>query len=258
MTSQVHRLRRQLRASLTSNALLTGTFVKLPSPDVVEICAGAGFSFIVVDMEHSTLSEGDAVQLVRHADLCALPALVRVPEVDFGLVNRLLENGAAGIQLSMLDSAGLVRDLRDSTRFAPHGRRSLSLANRVARMDNNVLQEHLDREGTDPPVLVGQIESVGTAPLSALVNGLDVCFVGTSDLQVSLGPDREPADLFRAVEEIRSAASQAGVPFGGWVPSLDQQTPLGLADARYLIVGSDVQVLAAGLKKSVLGEEPGR
>jgi 2-keto-3-deoxy-L-rhamnonate aldolase RhmA len=100
MVSQAHRLRRELRAALAGHRRLVGTFVKLPAVDVVEMCALAGFDFVVVDLEHSALSEQDAIGLVRHADVCGLPALVRVPAVDAPAVNRLLENGATGIQLS--------------------------------------------------------------------------------------------------------------------------------------------------------------
>lgn len=86
---------------------------------MVELAAAAGFAFVVVDLEHSTLTERDAVGLVRHADLCGLPALVRVPEVDAAAVNRLLEAGAVGVQLSMLTRVAQTEALVAATRFAP-------------------------------------------------------------------------------------------------------------------------------------------
>ena len=86
-----------------------------------------------MDLEHSTLNGTEAIDLVRHADAIGLPALVRLALVDVPAVARLLENGAAGIQLSMLRTARQVHELRAAARFAPEGERSLSLANRVAR-----------------------------------------------------------------------------------------------------------------------------
>src|SRR6185312_8248743 len=78
---------------------LVGTFVKLPALESIDVCA-ASLDFCVVDYEHSQLSEADVLRLVRHAAAVGFPAVVRLPEVDRGLVNRLLEGGAAGIQLS--------------------------------------------------------------------------------------------------------------------------------------------------------------
>src|SRR4051795_10070327 len=73
-----------------------GLFVKLAATEVVDIAARSGLDFIVVDLEHSQLSEADGLHLTRHAAALGLPALVRLPELDRGAVNRLLEAGARG------------------------------------------------------------------------------------------------------------------------------------------------------------------
>ena len=246
--------RRSLRAALTEGSRVTGTFVKLPAPDVVELCGLAGFDFAVVDMEHSTLTEAEAIGLVRHAERCGLPALVRIPEVDAPLICRLLENGAAGLQLSMLASAAQARALVRATRFAPEGARSVSLANRAAGFglrSSGGLKAFLAAERADPPLLVGQVEtpwwrdgdSWGT-----VIGELDVVFVGGTDLAVSLGADPGGDELRAAVAEIESAAERHGVAFGGWAPSRTAARGHGLAGARYLVTGSDLQILAAGLE----------
>ncbi|WP_329012816.1 HpcH/HpaI aldolase family protein [Streptomyces sp. NBC_00690] len=245
---EVHLLRRRLRAALTAGSPAVGTFVKLASPDVVELAAAAGFAFVVVDLEHSTLTEQNAVDLVRHADVCGLPALVRVPDVDAAAINRLLEAGAAGIQLSMLTRIAQVEALVAATRFAPAGRRSVSLANRTARFGAVPLAGFLRAEQEAPPVLVGQIETARTDPLADLLAPVDVCFVGSTDLAVDLGLPADPSVLRAAVDRVGRAARSAAVAFGGWAPTRDAARDLGLGDAGYLVVGSDLQMLAAGLR----------
>jgi 4-hydroxy-2-oxoheptanedioate aldolase len=252
--ADVHPLRRRLRAALTAAEPAVGTFVKLATPDVVELAEAAGFAFVVVDLEHSTLTERDAVDLVRHAHACGLPALVRVPEVDAAVVNRLLEAGAAGIQLSMLTRVAQAEALVAATRFAPTGRRSVSLANRTARFGAVPLAAVLGAERDDPPVLVGQIETARTDPLPDLLAPLDVCFVGSTDLAVDLGLPADPAVLRAAVDRVRGAARSAAVAFGGWVPARGAAADLGLSDADYLVVGSDLQMLATALRAAA-GEE---
>ncbi|MCP9213229.1 HpcH/HpaI aldolase family protein [Streptomyces sp. NEAU-Y11] len=247
-------LRRRLRVALTAGRPAVGTFVKLASPDVVELAVAAGFAFVVVDLEHSTLTEQDAVGLVRHADACGLPSLVRVPEVDAAAINRLLEAGAAGIQLSMLTRVAQAEALVAATRFAPAGRRSVSLANRAARFGALPLAGFLRSEQDDPPVLVGQIETARTDPLRDLVAALDVCFVGSTDLAVDLGLPTDRTELRVVVDRVSDAARSATVAFGGWTPTRGAAADLGLGDADYLVVGSDLQMLAAGLRAAA-GEE---
>ncbi|MEV8511544.1 aldolase/citrate lyase family protein [Dactylosporangium sp. NPDC051484] len=236
-----------MRAELAAGHRLVGTFVKLANADVVEMAAYAGFDFVVVDLEHSTLGEADAIGLVRHAEVCGIPALVRVPAVEPALIARLLENGAAGIQLSMLRTAEQARRLVAATRFAPSGERSVSLANRVAGFGATSLRDFLQSEAEAPPMLVGQIETAIAEPWPDVLHGLDVAFVGTTDLSVSLGlPSSD--ELSAQVERVASAARAAGAAFGGWSASVDAASAQGLAGAGYLIVGSDLQILAAGLR----------
>jgi 4-hydroxy-2-oxoheptanedioate aldolase len=251
--SRVHELRRKLRADLAAGRGLVGTFVKLANPDVVELAAQASFDFVVVDLEHSALTESDAIALVRHADASGIAALVRVPVVDAPMIARLLENGAAGIQLSMLRTAEQARSLRAATRFAPDGERSVSLANRVAGFGAVQLSEFLRTESGSAPVLVGQIETAIDEPWPDVVDGLDVVFVGTTDLAVSLGYPAGDERLRSAVRAVSDAAADAGLAFGGWSPTRDAAAANGLGDAGYLIVGSDLQILAAGLRAAASG-----
>ena len=254
MSSGSHRLRRALRGGLTCDGQIVGTFVKLPSTDVVELAVGAGFAFVVVDLEHSTLSEQDAIGLVRHAELCSIPAVVRIPRVDSALINRLLENGAAGVQLSMLSTVAQVHALHAATRFPPNGARSISLANRVAEYGAHGLTEFLRTEAEDPPLLVGQVETARTEPFEKMLPGLDVCFVGTTDLSVDMGVRAGDEALRSAVSDIASAAHAAGTAFGGWAPSVIAASDFGLHAADYLVVGSDLQILAAGLRTAARPE----
>src|SRR5436190_11653808 len=120
-----------------------GLFVKLPSTEVIDMTMAAGFQFAVVDLEHSQLSEAQARTLVRHARALGLPALVRLPENDRGTVNRLLEAGAAGIQLSTVRSAAEVRELRSFMHYAPQGTRSISLTHPQAGYGRRPLGDYL-------------------------------------------------------------------------------------------------------------------
>jgi 4-hydroxy-2-oxoheptanedioate aldolase len=212
-----------------------GLFVKLGATEVLDIAARSGVDFGVVDLEHSQLSEADGLRLVRHAAAIGLPALVRIPELDRGAVNRLLEAGAQGIQLSTVRSVAQVRALRAATRYAPDGDRSVSLAHPAAEYGEVPLADYLESQRLSPPELVIQIETGTTDdPLpEVLAAGADVAFVGTTDLSVDLGLDA--ARVRERVEAIASAAESTGIELGGFALDHPQVT--------YDIRGSDVALL---------------
>src|SRR5215216_5109189 len=212
-----------------------GLFVKLGATEVIDIAARSGLDFVVVDLEHSQLSEADGLRLTRHAAALGLPALVRIPELDRGVVNRLLEAGAAGIQLSTVRSAAQVRLARAMTRYAPDGARSISLAHPQAGYGASSLADYLAAQRADRSLLVAQIETAQTDDaLDAIAAAApDVIFIGTTDLAVDLGLDDERVRA--RVDEIVAAARSAGVPLGAF----------GLDDERftYQILASDLSLL---------------
>src|SRR4051812_2924422 len=135
-----------------SSGRIVGTFVKLPALETVDLCAAA-LDFCVVDYEHSQLAEVDVLRLVRHAAALRFAAVVRIPEVDRGLVNRLLEAGAAGLQLSSVRRVAEVRALREAALYAPDGRRSVSLAPPPPGHRAPPPRDHVAR-GPRPPLVV--------------------------------------------------------------------------------------------------------
>ena len=202
-----------MRESLLAGRRVRGTFVKLPSVEVIEVAAAA-LDFAVVDLEHSQLSEAEALRLVHHAWALGFPSLIRLHELDRALVNRALEAGAAGIQLSSVRAVAEVHALRDACLYAPGGSRSVSLAHSVAAFGAAGLAEYLG--DVEPPLLVIQIETAETEdPLDEiLAAGADVAFVGMTDLTVEYGFD--DARVGARVDEIAEAARRASITLGGF------------------------------------------
>jgi 4-hydroxy-2-oxoheptanedioate aldolase len=216
-----------------------GVFIKLSSTEVIDLVAAAGFEFGVVDLEHSQLSEADARALVRHGRAVGLPTLVRIPELDRGTVNRLLEAGAAGIQLSTVRTAAQVSAARAMTRYAPDGARSISLAHPQAGYGAVSLADYLQAQRTESPLVVAQIETAATDdPLEEIMAaGPDVAFAGTTDLAVDMGLDGQRVRA--RVEEIASAAAAAAIPFGAF--ALDDERVI------YQVLASDLTLLRTAL-----------
>lgn len=239
-------------ARVRSGERVVGTFVKLPGLESVDLVSRSGFDFCVVDGEHSQLGESETARLVRHAAAVGLPAVVRLPAVDPGLVNRLLEAGAAGIQLSTLRRRVQAEALGAASRYPPAGTRSVSAAQPAAGYGARPLPDYLAAVAADPPLVIGQVETATTDdPLDALAGALDAVFLGTTDLAVDLGVAGDPAHpaLMARVDEIATATRHAGAVLGGWAPSAEAALALEDRGATYLVVGSDLQALHAGLAR---------
>jgi 4-hydroxy-2-oxoheptanedioate aldolase len=226
-----------MRDRLAARRVL-GAFVKLPATESVDILAGAGFDFAIIDLEHSQLTDGDALRLVRHATAIGFHGVVRLPETDHGLINRLLEAGAAGIQLSTVRRVEQVRELVAATRYPPAGQRSVSLAHPMAGYGAMSLREAVS---VPHPLLIGQIETAETSdPLEQLLGaGLDVAFIGTTDLLVDLGLDAERQQA--RVAQIERAIAAAGIVYGSFAGDA-ASIP---ANVRYVALSSDLAMLGA-------------
>jgi 4-hydroxy-2-oxoheptanedioate aldolase len=226
MAEVVSSLRGRLR-----DGRIVGTFVKLPALESVDICA-ASLDFCVVDYEHSQLSEADVLRLVRHAAAIGFAAVVRIPEVDRGLVNRLLEAGAAGIQLSSVRRVAAVQELVSAVAYAPDGTRSISLAHPQARYGGVPLREYV--AAAERPLVVIQLETRDTddPPVELCRAGADVAFLGLTDLLVDCGLDDGVAAV--RAEALAAATAEAGIALGGFG---DEER------FRYAVVSSDVALL---------------
>ena len=227
--------------------------MKLAALETIDIASSAGLDLVIVDGEHAQLGQSECLALVRHAAALGLPAVVRIPVVDAGYVNRLLEAGAAGIQLSSLRARSERDALVAATRYPPDGTRSVSLAHPAADYGAVPLAAYLERS-KGGPLLVGQIETATTVdPLDDLLPGLDVAFIGTTDLSVDLGrPGMLDDERVRArMVEIAGAAGRASVALGAWVANAEALAALSGSRPRYVIVGSDLQLLRAGIASTV-------
>ena len=208
-----------LRSRLASGEPLLGTFVKSHDAALAEILAGAGFDFLIADLDHSSLGLGDLEHIVRAASLHAASVIVRLSPADANQIGRVLDLGATGIQLTDVTTVAALEGARGAAVYPPAGHRSLALSHRAARYGREPVDDYLRRAG-DEFVLVAQIESgEGVAALPSLLESAaaDAWFVGPMDLSASLGhPGRfdDPpvrAVLDDAVDTILGSGARLGI-----------------------------------------------
>ncbi len=222
-----------------------GTFLKLPRPEVIEILALCGFDFIICDLEHAQMTEREARDVIRAGVAANLPVIVRLPDPSQGLVNRLLEAGATGIQMPRLKSAQDIRQLYRIMHYPPMGVRSFGNTNLAAGYGTVSMKTYLEQENARV-VTVGQFETKEMEqPYEKLFEGLDVAFIGPADLSVDFEvPGQMDHPLVQSrIAEIEKVAAKTNTTLGIFVANAEQAKRYAEKGYRYLAVAGDVSML---------------
>ena len=243
------------RARVLAGETLFGTFVGTAAPIVAELCAAAGFDWLLVDLEHGAGSEADLLpQLLAIGDRSA--ALVRPQSAERLRIGRALDLGAAGIMFPRLERPDEVAEAISYLRFPPAGIRGVALVTRGLGLGRTA---HPEVAATNESILgIVQVESatgVRNASEIAALDGADVLFVGPSDLSHSMGMpgqfDRpEFGEALRAVADAAARAGKVGGILLRSVDDVERHIDLGY---RFIGVGSDLHFVRNGARAAVQG-----
>lgn len=188
------------------------------SPEVARIFAAAGFDFAFIDAEHGSFDIGALQDICRTANLAGLAPIVRVVDLQYGLVARVLDCGAQGVIFPRVESPDLLAQAVQWTRFPPHGVRGYGLGGpqldyRPATFDQAI--EHVNRN----ILVVLQIETVKACERCdelLSIPGIDAVLIGPADLSISLGIPGKFEDplLIKTVRDIRDSCLRHAVAPG--------------------------------------------
>lgn len=204
------------KADLGSGKASLGSWITVGHPSIAEIIAKAGFDWVVVDLEHSTMNIETAGELIRTIDLCGVASLIRLTSNDASQIKRVMDAGAHGILVPMVNSASEAANAVAATRYAPLGSRGVGLSR--AQGYGTRFKEHLQWQ-EDGPIVVVQIEHQdAVAHLDEILAtpGVDGFIIGPYDLSCSLGfpGEFEREEFVRAVTHIREVGKRLGCPAG--------------------------------------------
>ena len=223
-----------------------GPFSKLSDPAVVEVLGHAGFDFVILDMEHGSNSPETMQHLIRAAELAGIASIVRVPEDDPGMISKVLDIGATGVQVPQITCADDVRQAVKVAKFAPQGERGVCRFVRAA--DYSALDKHVYFKQANEALLVIQLE--GAEALKNLdeildVPGPDIVFVGPYDLSQSLGvPGQVDHPLvIEKTKEIVAACKKKGIAVGNFTETPEQSAFWVEQGLGYMSFSVDVGLL---------------
>jgi len=204
-----------LKSKIARRELTIGSWITLGHPGVAEIMTRSGFDWLTVDLEHSAITIGQAEELIRVIDLAGISPLVRVGENNPVTIKRVMDAGAHGVIVPMVNTRDDAESALRAVRYPPGGTRGVGLA----RAQGYGLDIESYRKWNEAnSIVIVQIEHVRSIENldTIFATEVDAFMVGPYDLSASMGiPGQFEQQRFReALEEIRKVALKTSKPAG--------------------------------------------
>jgi 4-hydroxy-2-oxoheptanedioate aldolase len=236
------------KTDLRNDKLLLGLWLGLSETFSAEICAGAGFDWLLIDGEHGPNDLRSILAQLQAIEPYASHAIVRPPQGDHVLIKQLLETGVQTLLIPMVETAEQAAGLVRAMRYPPEGIRGVGAA--LARASRWGRIQDYSAQANEQMCLLLQVETrLGYENLDEIlaVDGIDGIFFGAADLAASyglLGQSNHPS-IVEAIEiglrKARAAGKSGGVLCGE--KAIVQR--YFDAGARFIAVGVDALLLAA-------------
>ncbi|MBL3641620.1 HpcH/HpaI aldolase family protein [Peribacillus frigoritolerans] len=195
-----------------------GAFLGINSPPIVEMLGYAGFDFVVIDDEHGAFSASELENIIRTADSVGVVPIVRV-SYDPSSIQKALDRGAKGVQVPMVNTKEEALEVVKRAKFPPYGNRGVSYSTRPARYGKDGGKPYLD-ESNENVMIIVHIETLDAANNFediATVPGIDLAFIGSTDLSVNMGYQLEGAshpEVQRVIDELFIKGKELDMPIG--------------------------------------------
>lgn len=233
-----------LKKALRSGDLTVGSWITLGSTAIAEILAKAGYDWLVVDLEHSTISLEQAGDLIRVIDLVGSVPLVRLTSNDAEQVKRIMDAGAHGVVVPMVNTREEAEKAVAATRYAPLGNRGVGLAR--AQGYGASFPEYLEWQKNDPIVVVQIEHEKALLNLEEIfsVPGVDAFIIGPYDLSCSMSIPGEfdNPEFLEAMEFIRTTGQKMGCTSGLHIVEPDRERLRHVIGEGYRFIAYSVDI----------------
>ncbi len=243
-----------LKARIRCGETLLGCWLNLGSPLTTEIVGLAGFDWVLIDLEHGSGTESGVLAQLQALEHTPAAAIVRVESLERIRAQRVLDLGAEGVMFPRSRSVEEARQAAEAMRFQPEGARG---AARLVRA-NCFGIEFDEYYASSKERLIGivQVETreiLACLDAVAAIEGVDVLFVGPTDLSLALGTYGRPDHprYLEAIEATAAAARKAGKAAGILLPGLEEFSTYYDRGFRFIACGSDVGFVNMGARTMV-------
>lgn len=210
------RIDKNLKQSLFSGELTIGSWITIGDTSVAEIMARSGFDWLTVDMEHSAITLAQTQELIRIIELSGVVPLVRVGENNSNLIKRVMDAGAYGIIVPMINTKEEAQSAVSAAKYPLEGTRGVGLAR--AQGYGLDFERYRDCVNKDSVVIVQieHIKAIGNLEEILNTSGVDGSIIGPYDLSASLGcPGQfQKKEVKDAIRKYLRVCNELGKPAG--------------------------------------------
>jgi len=236
----------RLKSALAAGETVGCHWLNLGSPMLAELAADAGAQSIVLDLQHGSWQRQSVDNAITAIGGRA-PILARVSDASDFNIGWPLDAGCHGVIVPMISSGAEAASVVAAAHFPPKGRRS---GGGARSMENFGVYRPATAEHLLVSVMIETREGVAAAAEIAATPGLDMIFVGPSDLSLAIGSGPGTADFDRALTHILSSGMAAKTPVGIYTGDLAQAQARSAQGFQFVVVASDVALnrnIAAGI-----------
>ena len=249
-----------LKEKLRIGELTVGSWITLAHPAIAEIMAKAGFDWLAVDLEHSVITIREAEELIRVIELCGVAPLVRLSANDPVQIKRVMDAGAHGIIVPMVNTRAEAEKAVSAVRYPPYGTRGVGLARAQGYGSSFEKYKKWLNQESIVIVQVEHIKAVENLDAILSVEGVDGFIVGPYDLSGSLGiPGQFDNELMiEAMNKIKAfMRSSSKIPGYHVVePDVDQLQQRVREGYRFLAYSVDFRMLDTCCRSAVRHLKP--
>jgi len=229
------------KVKLAEGKPVFGCFLRYAEPSLAEYVAMLGWDFLVFDGEHGTLQPRDVEDLCRALELHGVTPIARVTTNQPHIILRFLDTGVHGVHVPWVNSAEAAEQVVRSVKYGPRGERGLAGTRASEWSLNEPLSAYVERANRETLVVIHieTQEAVDAIEEYVKIDGVDVLFLGPTDLSQSLGHpgDAGHPEVTAAMERVARVVAPSDKTLGIYAGSATMTREWLDRGARYFTTG---------------------
>ena len=253
----------RLRATLKSGGIALGTLVwETRGRGVMHTLAAAEMDFVMICMEHSAYNLESVVELVAHAHAANITPIVRIPDLQYEYVTRLLDTGCQSLIAPHVKTGDEVQRFVELAKYHPEGHRGMAIyqgaSTEYEDVDPLSAMVHANAN-TLLAVLIETKEALENVE-EILIPGIDLVLVGHQDLSQNLGIPGQYShpELRKATARVNALCKQRGIAVAGAVNQPENAKTVIDSGAQFLLYGTDIVLMRREAERAANAVAPFR
>jgi 4-hydroxy-2-oxoheptanedioate aldolase len=232
------------KAKLADGQAVFGCFFRYAEPSLAEYVALLGWDFLVFDGEHGMLDPRDMEDLCRAVELRGVTPIARVTTNQPHVILRFLDSGAHGVHVPWVNTPEAVEQAVRSVKYHPRGERGLAGTRASEWGVREPLDAYVERANRETMVIVHieTREAVDAIEAYVAIDGVDVLFLGPTDLSQSLGHPGRPGhpDVVAAMDRVAEVVVKSDKVLGIYAGTAAMTEEWLERGARYFTTGVEM------------------